>query len=725
MTGDYYEVIIDGVSIDLFDQVDAPVNLSFVLLDLNYFDKRGGAFSNTFKVPATKKNNKTFNWYFDGQIEDRSVFLKEKKCQVIVNGVQVFDGKISGKASYEYLSPEYYELNIKGSNLVWADILKDLPLVALNYPIVNYTPQNVKDSWSNTWEDGYTCPLVFYGRPRNMDYFKEPTDATYLHTNWIKNGNPKFARTGAGVTDRLIYEFTDFRYWLFIRPMVEQMFAKSGYTFVSNFFQNPAEGDNHIVYFNDKNVYFKNNPDVGLDEMKASDFPFEIDLGKDLINEDRKCIDFLKGYQDQFNLFFYTDEINKIVYCEPYDSFFTSSISWEAKIDYSKIIKVYPHADKQNVLFSHILDDDFRDDMLSKNIEQKLPARPPYNGLTIPYSQRWYYPTNEFYKSAYRNGAEINKEFSNKFFGSYFMAHCLTKRTSEGFLDFFYLYPDLDPGPANINKLDFRDGYNQYCGIIMPVITEDSFTEIFREIVSYSDNLGAKVEGFQYVRYFPEQHVFSGPEPRFGYYAGMKEIKKFFENERGETGPSTFNYALWNRTDEYVDFAATITLESYTDRPFVFNCDYLKEESLTPRNYQYSNQITRINFAEFEAGTVETINGLLHKHFLSNIVSLYSDKTNVTKASFKLSEIDIAQLDFRKKILHRYRQMVLLEVEKYNSLVSETTSVITYEPLPATNEDIEKLLYSGHHCIDMYDVFFTKDTRGRIDYGYPLYPYNP
>lgn len=732
MTGDYYEVIIDGQRIDLYDQVDIPVYLSFVLLDLNYFDKRGGAFSNIFKVPATKNNNKIFNWYFDGQVGDRSIFVKDKSCQINVNGITVFDGTIVGKASYEYVSPKEYEVNVRGSHLIWADVIADLPLVELTYPTVNYTPQVIKDSWDNTWEDRYVAPLVFYGKPRNMNYYQEPGTAPGSGV-FSQAGNLMFYRDGQPDQTHLGWEFCDFRFWLFTRPLIEEMFQRAGYTIVSDFLQGSDEGSKHVMYINDLNVYFKNTGNDLIENIPAFAFPYEINLGKDLIKSERRCIDLLKGIQDQFNLFFYTDEINKKVYIEPYDKFFTSSMNWEIKIDYSKVIKVNPYSDVQRVFMQHKLTDPVRDHAIKHNMEKAWPTIRPYNttydSLSPAYNERWYYPTNEYYRSAFINNSRIIKTIENNFFGSYFMMHTLVKRTADGFPIYFYLSPDFDPGPGNVNKMDFSN-FHQYAGIVMPIITEDSFSDPIFQRVDFISASGDRLFEPQKVRYMPEASVFNGPEPRFGYYAGMTEIKKYNTLERGETGPPEFVFVNWDRVNEEVGFPSDPDFDTYSTRPFVYNCDYLKEDcgpdgDLPPRNYQYTNQLTNINVFDFFYGTTETIRGLMHKHFINNIISLYSDRTHVSSMHLKLTEIDINQLDFRKQIELRYRKHILLEVSKFNPLVSETTQTSMYEPLIATQEDIDRMLYGSHHCLDMYDLYFCKDEGGRIPFGYPLYPYNP
>jgi hypothetical protein len=694
MTGDYYEVIIDGEKIDLYDQLDVPINLSYVLLDLNYFDKRGGSFSNIFKVPATKRNNIAFNWYYDGQIADTSKFIKEKPAQVIVNGVVVFDGYISGKASYEAADPESYEANIKGGNIDWASKLSDLPLVDLTYPTVNYNGGTIRDSWDNTWVDRYVAPLVFYGRPSNLDYLVVSDLPA-----WENNGSITFNGT-RNTNSRLIWEFHDFRFWLFIRPLLEEMFEKAGYKFVSSFIQNPNEGDNHIMYINDLNVY---NANERIAQSKAGGLPYAMNLGKDLISPERKCIDLLKGMQNQFNFFFFTDEKNKTVYCEPYKDFFTSSINWEVKVDYSKLKKTYGYEDHGDVFLSHKQTDPMREFMLKYNHEKDLPHDVSLSSIIPPYKERWYYPGVDYFKSGIRLNKNLQKkENENRFFGSYFMGLVPTRYTG---------------GP-------FKDPLN-YKGIMMPIITDDNFGESVRVNVLDVGLSTIYPLGF---RPFPEQDVYSNPEPRFGYYAGVKSINAYERSSAGEfyfydRQISSPTYGFQPTPDpEYKPttnphprypsssvggWYAENNWQNTNTRPFVYNCDFAKEDDpVNPRNYQYSSQITVLDKALILSNSVEKIKGLAEIYYAEMLTSIYSDKVRRIDAPLKINESDLQSLDFRSLIEINRGIYILLEIAKYNPLVSQTTLSVFMEKVNINPDELKKIIYGNHHFIDLAKYYF-------------------
>ena len=56
--------------LDIVSSDDFPLSLTFKNFDIRDLNSRGGSFSKSFKVPATKNNNKIFGHiYKDGNID--------------------------------------------------------------------------------------------------------------------------------------------------------------------------------------------------------------------------------------------------------------------------------------------------------------------------------------------------------------------------------------------------------------------------------------------------------------------------------------------------------------------------------------------------------------------------------------------------------------------------------------------------------------------------------
>ena len=63
--------------IDIISSDDFPLSLTFQNFDVRSLDSRGGSFSKTFKVPATKKNNKLFNHIYQSGNTDKKTVRKD------------------------------------------------------------------------------------------------------------------------------------------------------------------------------------------------------------------------------------------------------------------------------------------------------------------------------------------------------------------------------------------------------------------------------------------------------------------------------------------------------------------------------------------------------------------------------------------------------------------------------------------------------------------------
>ena len=316
------EFYIDDQRVDLFSLSDNPIKLNYILLDLQFLDKRGGTVSNIFKVPATKNNNRIFAYYNDIQQKGAENFSKPRKALLIAGGVTVFDGQASGKAVYSTDKTESIEVILKGDNLDWSTYLKDLPIVDLSLPTVNYDEATIRSSWSNTYAQGYTSPLVCYGSPYN---YRISWNGSSFYVNHY-SGNP------------LKWQWDDFRYWLFAYPMITEMFAKAGYKLQSTFLES-ADFKSLILYYDDTGKWLEQ--------------PATINFKTDVISPDRKCLDLLKGIANRFNLMFRTDVERKTVYVEPFDNFFSGRVTVDEKVNLEASAKMSQFSESvKNIVFT-------------------------------------------------------------------------------------------------------------------------------------------------------------------------------------------------------------------------------------------------------------------------------------------------------------------------------------------------------------------------------------
>jgi hypothetical protein len=303
------EILVDGKPLDVERLANIPIKLTYLLQDLENFDKRAGYFSNKFTIPATKRTNIAFGYYYDPKMFDAYLkFTFAKPCIVVANGITVFNGTMVGESVERQRGlPISYSVQLVGQNLAWAEYMKVNPLTSatsLACPTFFWGEAEVRNSWTNTYNTGgWTAPLVCYGQFTNYSQ-----SATWAVKTW------------------------EMRPWIFVRGIFERMFNLAGYNLVSNFVQTDLFSK-LIIYFNDDGSFPTETP--------AGGYAISYHI-PGLISADRKMLDLVRGLVQMFNLYFFTDENTKTVYCEPYANFFdaTTFDNWDGKQDISQKSKL-------------------------------------------------------------------------------------------------------------------------------------------------------------------------------------------------------------------------------------------------------------------------------------------------------------------------------------------------------------------------------------------------
>lgn len=203
--------------LDIPEDLVAPLNYS--LLPISDVTQRGGNWSKTINVPATKTNNSIFSYIFDVNHSNRSGSLQYNpdynpklrvSAKIFVDLVEVMVGyaRLMQIVTDSENQVMLYEVQIVGEV---ADLysamsnakLKDLDFGAYNH---NQNVGNMVASWSNTPTNGYVYPII------------------------IRKGNPNI--------DKI--EATQMFPALFVKTIVDKIFTEHGYTYSSDSFFNDA-----------------------------------------------------------------------------------------------------------------------------------------------------------------------------------------------------------------------------------------------------------------------------------------------------------------------------------------------------------------------------------------------------------------------------------------------------------------------------------------------------
>lgn len=218
------EVVIEGRRLDVKEGLDFSFNYS--IADVRDPNKRSTEYSKTINCPGTPSNDELFGNIWDVNISnaydstDTNIdanFNPNKKAEarVIADGVEVMTGVVqlrgitilNGKIDYEVvfigkLKNIFSALGDKQLNDVNNDGNPFISFADLDHFL---TDTVVSNSWANT--SGFTYPLIDYGQSFDYDSL-----------------------------GRRIYNVSDFRPAVFLKTIVDKIFAFAGFTYTSSFF---------------------------------------------------------------------------------------------------------------------------------------------------------------------------------------------------------------------------------------------------------------------------------------------------------------------------------------------------------------------------------------------------------------------------------------------------------------------------------------------------------
>ena len=215
-------------NLDITSSDDFPLSLNFQNFDIRDFNSRSGSFSKTFKIPATKHNNKLFNHiYKDGNVDTRKV-RKDIPSSIYVDNVPIINGSLRITKITSLDKVLEYDCLFFGDNMDWANAIKEKDLKDLKFSSSSYTsypPTNI-------------TPFTF----------ENPHGLSGSNANQGAHSHEQFSST----QDKLVYPLLsvgegdspknqvlegDFVPCLYLKNIWDKIFATEGY-FVSSTFCN-------------------------------------------------------------------------------------------------------------------------------------------------------------------------------------------------------------------------------------------------------------------------------------------------------------------------------------------------------------------------------------------------------------------------------------------------------------------------------------------------------
>ena len=212
------KIFIEGFELDLTQGLSNQ--LTFAIDDLNNLDSKATTYSKTIVLPGSTNNNKLLGNIFEfnnanftideaPNVEYNFNASKSAACRIEVDGLEIVKGIfrlleiIRDGENVEYECAVFGELG----GLVTAlgnKRLEDLDFSAYNH---NYTYANITASWNTATGSGYCYPLIDYGN----------------------------VSTGLYGTAKKDFQYKTFRPALFVKEYFDKVMAAAGYTYTSTF----------------------------------------------------------------------------------------------------------------------------------------------------------------------------------------------------------------------------------------------------------------------------------------------------------------------------------------------------------------------------------------------------------------------------------------------------------------------------------------------------------
>tara|TARA_Y100000593_G_scaffold94734_1_gene195487 strand:- start:4569 stop:7463 length:2895 start_codon:yes stop_codon:yes gene_type:complete len=194
--------------LDIGKDADFPISITKRLGSIKDISKRSGSYSKTFKIPATKANNRLLNTLYSSNQRNVKDMKNRKAANVLVDSKIIERGYLKVTNVEDVNGVKTYHCKFFGDNADWMAALSEVTLKDLTYGSnstgdLTYNRTNITNTWDKVYGDNY--------------------DHVYA---WINYGQYK---EGHG----LITE--DMRPSVRYRAIIERSLSKAGYNLSSTF----------------------------------------------------------------------------------------------------------------------------------------------------------------------------------------------------------------------------------------------------------------------------------------------------------------------------------------------------------------------------------------------------------------------------------------------------------------------------------------------------------
>ena len=159
--------------LDITDHSDFPLAMTFQISDFKDITSTSGDYSKTFKIPATKNNNKIFKNLYIANIDVDNKVTSKKQCRILANNLYSKVGLIQVNSVSGYgETPSHYDCVFFGNNLTWATGIEEAYMSDIVWGAegegLTYNKDSIVATWQhedsdNTSKSPIVYPITSYG----------------------------------------------------------------------------------------------------------------------------------------------------------------------------------------------------------------------------------------------------------------------------------------------------------------------------------------------------------------------------------------------------------------------------------------------------------------------------------------------------------------------------------------------------------------------------------
>ena len=235
--------------LDITDHSDFPLAITLQTSDIKDLTSTSGDYSKTFKIPATKNNNKLLRHPFATTTDSNINVNQNRPCRILIDGFYSLVGliRVTGVGGYGE-SPSYYDCVFYGNNLNWADGLSNKYMNEIFWGSdgqgLEYNKANITHTWNYESCDSGNSPIVYpitsYG-----DFNADGDESTIQLLDTAYDYNYTGSTTKVGYMgywdDGGSYDTPtpspDWRPAIFVKDTLNKIFQDLGYFIESSFME--------------------------------------------------------------------------------------------------------------------------------------------------------------------------------------------------------------------------------------------------------------------------------------------------------------------------------------------------------------------------------------------------------------------------------------------------------------------------------------------------------